>query len=253
MFPYMISMRRRRPPPNREVGPRSRLAALPMVVATETIATLRCAGWPLALLRPLPTPPPRGDQPPVVLVHGFMGHPAMFRSLIREMYQAGLSEIHTVHYPSTQFALDEIARRIHQVVDPLAERGPVDLVGHSLGAVASRAYLKAFGGAKHVRRFVSLGGPHAGTALYWLAPRVLWDVLNPNGPWVQRLARGAEPVHTVVVRSRYDHHVVPPIRASLPGVEEVVLTGQGHNGLLWSQTAAQAVIEALTAPLKLGT
>lgn len=223
-----------------------------MVLATETVATLRCACWPAALLRPLPPEPPTVDQSPVVLVHGFMGHPAMFRSLIRRMYQAGIGDVHTVQYPSTRFTLDQIARRIHAVVEPLAARGvPVDLVGHSLGAVASRAYLKAFGGGPHVRRFVSLGGPHAGTALYQLTPPVLHDVLDPCGPWVRRLSKGPEPVHTVVVRSRYDHHVVPPMRASLPDVEEVVLNGYGHNGLLWSRAAADAVIEALTAPLAL--
>ena len=217
-----------------------------MVVATETIATLRCALWPLGMLRPLPAPPLRGnDHPPVVLVHGFMGHPAMFRSLIRQMRHAGFDRIHTVKYPSTQFTLDQIARRIHHVVQPLSQQGPVDLVGHSLGAVASRAYIKVFGGAAHIRRFVSLGGPHAGTALFRLTPPVLWDVLDPDGPWVHRLARDPEPVETIVVRSRFDHHVVPPIRASLPGVDEVVLTGQGHNGLLWSRTAAAAVIAAL--------
>lgn len=242
-------MRRPRFPSIRHIGPRSRLRALPLVVATETVATLRCAAWPAALLHHLPPrPPPRDDRRPVVLVHGFLGHPAMFRPLIRKMYEAGLGRIHTVRYPSTRSPLDEIARRIHHVVEPLAADGPVDLVGHSLGAVASRAYVKAFGGSAHVRRFVSLGGPHAGTALFGLTPGVLWDALNPEGPWVQRLSRGPEPVHTVVVRSRYDHHVVPPVRASLPGVHEVILSGQGHNGLLWSSTAADAVIEALLAP-----
>lgn len=220
-----------------------------MTVATETVATVRCALWPAALVRPLPPEPVgRPDQPAIVLVHGFLGHPAMWRQLIRRLYRAGLGNVHTVRYPSTQFTLDQIARRIHDVVEPLAAHGRVDVVGHSLGAVATRAWLKAFGGAEHVRRFVSLGGPHAGTALWGFTPTALWDVMSPDGPWVQRLSRGPEPVPTTVIRSRYDHHVVPPLRASLPDVDEVVLTGHGHNGLLWSRAAADAVIAALRAP-----
>jgi triacylglycerol lipase len=227
-------------------GPSSRRVSLPLAAVTELIATVRCACWPLArLLHPLPTgegPPSR----PVVLVHGYMGHPDMWRPLRRELFSAGFTRVEVVGYPSLSSRLDEIAARIDALVVPLAqEAGPVDLVGHSLGAVACRAYLKVFGGAAYVHRFVSLGGPHAGTALYRLTPPHLWEVLAPGGPWVSRLREGGEPVPTVVIRARYDHQVLPPIRASLPGVQEIVLSGYGHNGLLWSREAHRAVVEVL--------
>lgn len=233
--------------------PRSRnstplgLPALPILAATEAIATIRCACWPLArLVHPLPDPP-RSTRPPVVLVHGYLGHADMFRPLARRLYGAGIGTVARVGYPSTRLTLDRIAARIDAAVRPIArEHGPVDLVGHSLGAVACRAWVKVFGGAPLVRRFVSLGGPHAGTALYRLAPPLLWDVLDPAGPWVRRLAEGEEPVPTVVIRARYDHQVVPPVRAALPGAEEIVLPLHGHNGLLWSRTAHAAVIRALS-------
>ena len=122
---------------------------------------------------------------------------------------------------------------------------PVILVGHSLGAVASRAYVRAFGGAPRVRRLISLGGPHAGTAMYRFVPPNLREVLDPHGPWVKRLADGPEPVPTVVIRARYDHQVLPPLRAALPGAQEIVLEGYGHNGLLWAQRAHDALLEAL--------
>jgi triacylglycerol lipase len=216
---------------------------------SETVATLRSAGWPIArLVHPLPTPPP-SPRPPVVLVHGFLGHPDVFRPLTRRLHAAGFSTVVAVGYPSTRLHLDEIAARVGETVGPLARaRGPVHLVGHSLGAVACRAFVKVFGGAPQVRSFVSLGGPHAGTALWRLAPPVLWDVLRPDGPWVRRLAEGPEPVPTVVIRSAYDQQVLPPVRAHLPGVEEHLLAGTGHNGLLWSRTAHAAVLRALQPP-----
>lgn len=225
---------------------RRHLGQLPRVVVTETLATLRSASFPLARLRRLPTRSDVGR--PVVLVHGYLGHADMFRPLQRRMHAAGLENVRCVSYRSTRLSLDEIASAIDEVVVPLARAfGPVDLVGHSLGAVACRAWLKAFGGAPWVRRFVSLGGPHAGTALYRLTPPLLWEVLDPDGPWVRALADGPEPVPTTVIRSRYDHQILPPVRASLPGAIEVVLDGHGHNGLLWSRTAHRAVIDALTS------
>ena len=132
---------------------------------------------------------------------------------------------------------------IARVVD--AQERPVVLVGHSLGAVACRAFVKAFDGADQVLRLVSVGGPHAGTSMYRLAPPILRDVLAPDSLWVQRLAEGPEPVPTVVVRARYDHQVLPPIRARLEGVREVVIDRHGHNGLLWHRTAHTAIIGAI--------
>lgn len=225
---------------------RHRLRHVAKVAATESVATVRSALWPLAHLHRLPRPP-ASDRPPVVLVHGYLGHPAMWRPLIRRLYQAGWGDVHTVGYASTRRRMPEILDAIDAVVRPLAR--PVQLVGHSLGAVASRAWLKTAGGAERVERFVSLGGPHAGTAMYRLAPPNLWDILDPDGPWVQRLAEGPEPVPTFVVRARYDHQVLPPVRASLRGVHEVVLEGYGHNGLLWATPAHDAVLDALRAPV----
>ncbi len=225
------------------IGFTSRLSTLPRVVITEAIATIRLGLWPLGWLRPLPAPPPEGR--PIVLVHGFLGHHEMWRSMTRRLYEARLGPVFTVGYPSTRFAIDEIARRIHRTVVPLAAGRRVDVVGHSLGAVATRAWLKRFGGAPLVRRFVALGGPHAGTDFYRLAPPILWPVLDPNGHWPRILAEGPEPVETIVIRSRYDQHVVPPVRAALPGIEEIVLHGAGHNGLLWSREACDSVIEVL--------
>lgn len=218
---------------------------VPRVAARELVATLRAAGAPLARLRPLPEPP-RGTDPHVVLVHGYLGHRDQLRALHRSLVAAGRTGVSRPGYPSTRLPLEAIATRIERHVVPLAAEGPVDLVGHSLGAVACRAWIKAFGGHRYVRRFVSLGGPHGGTLLYRLAPPRLWDVLDPDGPWVGRLADGPEPVPTWHVHPRYDHQVLPPRPVHLDGATEIVLERVGHNGMLWSEEAHRAVIAALS-------
>ncbi len=218
---------------------------VPVVLATELAATVRTALFPLARLTPLPAPTPRGGHAPAILVHGFMGHPDMLRPLSRRLLTEGWGDVTRVGYPSLTASMEDIAATIARAVEGAGE--PVDLVGHSLGAVACRAYIKLFGGAPSVRRFVSLGGPHAGTSLYRVVPAQLAAALDPRGPWVARLAQGPEPVPTWVIRARYDHQVLPPVRASLDGAEEIVLDGYGHNGLLWATAAHDAVIRALTA------
>lgn len=219
------------------------------MVLREVVATVRSAAWPLARLHRLPQPGTGEGRLPVVLIHGYLGHPDMFRPLMRKMYQAGFARLERVSYPSTRLTLPEIVERIDAVARPLAdEHGAVDVVAHSLGAFSTRAWLREFGGDDIVRRFVSLGGPHAGTTFFRLAPPNLWPVLDPGGYWVNRLSGGPEPVDTVVIRARYDQQVFPPERAALPGVREVVLQGHGHNSLLWSRAAHEAVLDALVDP-----
>lgn len=189
-----------------------------------------------------------GHDRPVVLVHGFLATPAVMHPLARRLASEGLGDLALVAYPSVGLGLEDIVDRIATAALPLARaHGQVDIVGHSLGAVASRAWIKLYGGSEHVRRFVSLGGPHAGTSLHRLVPPPLGQALKPGGDWVRRIGHGPEPVPTVVVRARLDHQVFPPTRARIPGVHEVVLRGQGHNGLLYAKAAHDVVVEALTA------
>ncbi len=215
------------------------------MLASELVATVRTALFPLARLHPLPPPGVSRGRAPVLLVHGFLGHADMLRPLARRLLTEGWTEVIRLGYPSTELGLDDIIARIDAAAQALGDR-PIDLIGHSLGAVAARAWIRTAGGATRVRRFVSLGGPHAGTSLYRLAPRVIRPALDPRGPWVKRLAEGPEPVPTWVIRARYDHQVLPPLRASLAGARETVLEGHGHNGLLWSRASHDAVIRALT-------
>ncbi|TNE86002.1 MAG: hypothetical protein EP330_24000 [Deltaproteobacteria bacterium] len=215
--------------------------------ATETLLTVRAGMYPLARLRPMPKPG-AGTHPPVLLVHGYLGHRDMLRPLARRLYTEGWPTVERLGYRSTVARLEDVVDHIRDAAVPLAEAhgGPIDLVGHSLGAVASRAWIKALGGDRYVRRFVSLGGPHAGTSWYFLSPPWLHEALKPDGPWARLLNEGPEPVPTTVVRARYDHQVFPPQRARIDGVHEVVIGGYGHNGMLWSPQAHAAVIDALT-------
>lgn len=223
---------------------------LALVALRELAVTVRSGLFPFARLHPMPRPPvsPERSHPPVVLVHGYMGHQDMLRPLARSLLLGGWQHVHTVGYPSLTWTMEQIIDEVARVATRAArEHGDkVDLVGHSLGAVACRAWIKLYGGDAWVRRFVSLGGPHAGTSLYRLVPSPVREAFDPRGPWVARLSEGDEPVPTTVIRARYDHQVLPPERARIEGSREHIVHAHGHNGLLWSTQAHDAVIEALT-------
>lgn len=216
--------------------------------ARELWALSRSVAWPVALLSPLP---PIGTtsvaRRPAVLVHGYLAHAQMMRPLQRTLRDNGWEHTHLVSYPSLGADIEHIVQRIQDAVVPLAaQHGPVDLIAHSLGAVSARIWMKMGPGAAHVARFVSLGGPHAGTGLHRLMPGHLHTVLDPEGPWVRAIAHGPEPVPTIIIRARYDHQVLPPKRAHVSGVPEVVLPNVGHNSLLWSREAHDQTVAFLS-------
>lgn len=69
------------------------------------------------------------------------------------------------------------------VEDVLAWSGAtqVDLVGHSQGALAARAYIKNYGGEPLVDKMISLAGPNAGTGIIPLVEFLTGPLLAPFG------------------------------------------------------------------------
>ena len=57
----------------------------------------------------------------------------------------------------------------------------VDLVGHSQGALAARAYIRNYGGAASVDKMISLAGPNAGTEFIPLLEFFTGPILAPFG------------------------------------------------------------------------
>jgi pimeloyl-ACP methyl ester carboxylesterase len=212
----------------------------------ELGASLRAACWPLGGLQALQHRQVADvRRAPVVLTHGFLGHQFLLRPLAQRLLDEGFPEVTIVGYPSTRLGIRAIANRIATAVNKTGHGQPVHLIGHSLGALACRYYLKRLGGTEQVHRFVSLGGPHAGTSWHWVCPPKLQRVLDPEGDFLSQLAEGPEHQDTTVIRARYDHQVFPPERATLSGAQEVIIHGHGHNGLLWAPEAHEAVVVAL--------
>jgi triacylglycerol lipase len=215
------------------------------LVANEAASTLRCALHSLEGFRP-PTPMLQPKPlPRVLLVHGFMGSPKMFYPMARHLLSQGVPEVRFAAYPSTTYRLEQIIDHLESTVGEDTEV-PWNMVGHSVGAVAIRAWLKQRNSAPPVDRFVALGAPFHGTQWHFVAPKNLKEALDPQANWVQQLNEGPEPPGFQIIRARHDQNVRPSHSASLPGVEETILDHVGHNGLINHPKAIRAVWRALS-------
>ena len=102
---------------------------------------------------------------------------------------------------------DQVAAKVDAI---LAATGAarVAIVGHSMGGLVARAYLRRYGSHK-VSLVMTLGTPHHGSVHAWLFPGTSLAQLRPGNAWLaelnrgRRRARGRSP-RVAVVMARLD-------------------------------------------------
>jgi triacylglycerol lipase len=187
----------------------------------------------------------RGERV-AVFVHGFMAAGAVFdplRAAVQE--RLGIATADFTYGPFGRF--DDVVARFARHVDAVAPAGAVlSLVGHSLGGLVARAFLRDHRRGRSVDRVVTLATPHAGTTSARLLPSPLAAALRPGSDVVRDLAGYEAEVPHVAIVAGADTMCTPPASAgSLPGAEVVWIDGLGHNEMLFDPRVHDLVVRAL--------
>ena len=190
---------------------------------------------------------PGAGRAPVLLIHGYGCSRAAWWWQRRQLVAAGWS-VATINlepiYTSIENYVEPLARRIDEV---LAATGATRLilVGHSMGGLVARAYLRRHGAAR-VLRLVTLGTPHGGSELARFGLGQNARQMRPACAWLAGL--GTPPVDTLTIYSVHDNYVLPPTHLELPGAQRCTLDGQGHLAMLFSPRVAKALLDGLGSP-----
>ncbi len=192
-----------------------------------------------------------GGRLPVLLVHGYQcnrGFWVWLRGRIaREGWQVGTISLAPV-FNDIDGYVEQVARRIDEVC-AAAGTGQVILVGHSMGGLVSRAYLRRHGNAK-VAKLVTLGSPHRGSRLAVMGPGRNARQMIPGSDWLAGLnAPGAAPLPaaTVSIYSCQDNYVMPQDSPVLEGAKAVPLAGIGHLEMAFSPEIERVLLAELSA------
>ncbi len=236
-------------PPELRLGP---LGALRMVLEEYAAMILLFAviqPFEALWLRPDRLTKPAAGRLPVLLIHGYQCNRGFWFWLRPRLEAAGwIVATHSLEpvYSDIDAYADGIARRVDEV---LAATGApkLVLVCHSMGGLASRAYLRRHGVAK-VARLITLASPHQGTLLAQLG-------LGPNArqmcigsPWLRALAAPL-PAASMSIYSCHDNYVFPQQACSmLPGAASVAVGGVGHLGMAFSASLHGKLLQALEDP-----
>jgi triacylglycerol esterase/lipase EstA (alpha/beta hydrolase family) len=115
------------------------------------------------------TPAHAASHDPIVFVHGLSGSASGWDDWVADFEADGYSssELFAWSYDWTQSNVTTASQLATEVKSVLAQTGAskVDIVGHSMGTLSSRYFLKNLGGTSYVDHFVSVAGVNHGTSI----------------------------------------------------------------------------------------
>lgn len=218
-------------PPAYRIGPAARLRML----AEEFRASMLVTSWHMPRGRARMTVHADGARVPVLLVHGYGCNSGYWAHLEPLLDREGVSHA-SIDLEPVAAGIDDYAPAIEARVRALcAATGAtrVAIVAHSMGGLAARAWMRAYGHAR-VARLVTLGTPHHGTALARFGPGANAAQMRRDSPWLRALAAGETAdvrAHIVSLYTHHDNIVAPQDSSALPGARNVAFGGVGHVAL----------------------
>jgi pimeloyl-ACP methyl ester carboxylesterase len=205
------------------------------------------------------------DKPALLLIHGYFCNRGLWRGFAK--WFAGRGHlIGSLNLEPVFGSIDDYPARIHQAVQDLCARldrlngtdrsgdpTKVVLIGHSMGGLAIRAYLRDYGAAR-VSQAITVGTPHQGT---WAAQ--LGQGLNtrqmrlstrsrPN-PWLNHLRQVESPSSDGLFNLLLSHHdniVFPQAIQRLGAAPVHEFSAMGHIQMIYEQSVREKILSIIT-------
>ena len=180
---------------------------------------------------------------PVLLIHGYGCNSGYWHSMSKALTKAQIIH-YTVDLEPVIGGIDEYVPMIHRAIETLcAETGhdKAVIVAHSMGGLASRAYLRDHG-TQRIAKLITLGTPHHGTGLAHFGVglnthQMRWTATEQEGvasDWLIALKATENPSVHRLITSIYSHHdniISPQTSSHLPGAKNIELNAIGHVAL----------------------
>ncbi len=195
-------------------------------------------------------PEPAPASLPVLLLHGIGCNAAVWTSMRRYLEREGLGPVYALSYgppfASIEFFAPQVARKIAQIERDTGA-AQVVIVGHSMGGLVARTYIRRYGGAR-VRRLITLGTPHAGSRHAYLMSGDSLVEMRPGSAYLAALAKRDDNEAAVPIVSLWSWHdsmVTPQLSSQLDWAENIVIHGVAHNALLGDAGVQKRVAEEI--------
>jgi pimeloyl-ACP methyl ester carboxylesterase len=186
---------------------------------------------------------------PVLLVHGFICNHRVWDLMVPPLRAQGHSVL-AIDLEPLFTSIDDYAAPIEQAVQRLRACTGCDqvaLLGHSMGGLAIRAWLRRYG-TQHVAGIVTLSTPHWGTQARQAMPTPNGLQMQWQSPWLQALNTDepdAARARMRIALSAQDPVVFPQRAQTLDGVVPHLFVGIGHLQMCTSGKVLQWTLAEL--------
>lgn len=228
--------------------PRTPLHRVARIWLGEFSVSLRLFLWRQPWRSGFPEPPLVQDpqRPALLLIPGFMCNRAAWKPLLDAGVLRGFN-VATVNLEPIHGDIEAYADVVHRAVQRLRAAcgaARVMLVGHSMGGLAARVYLRKHGDAQ-VARVVTLASPHHGTVLGRLGASRNARQMARGSRFLRRLEQTdhGRCAKFTCVATRDDNLVIPRSSPLLAGAKAVLLDGVGHLALIEDPRAWQVIVD----------
>lgn len=216
-------------------------AARALAVALVVASAAGFAAAPLGTARPAAA---AASPLPIILVHGFGGSPNAFATMERRFRALGRTVV-SIDLPGDNNIAN--AKAIRDLVEANGWT-KVAIVGHSMGGLSSRSWIRSYGGRSVAVTYVSLGTPQQGLVVACALQRSNGGQMCPSDPFMRKLNSGDEtpgPTRWTSIFSTTDG-LVPTSASRLgDGACDVSVTGPDHSGLLTDPAVFRLVRDAI--------
>ena len=197
-------------------------------------------------------PASTSNQRGVLLVHGFVCNRGLWNPWMRRLREQRIPFI-AVNLEPIFGSMDNYTSTIEAAVRRLEEctgLAPV-IVGHSMGGLAIRAWLRDSDNHGRAHRLVTIGTPHHGTWLARFAMTQNGRQMRLNSAWLNGIAESGTqaPFHQFTCfYGHCDNIVFPALTATLPGADNRHIAGTAHVHMAFHESVFSEVQNWLRSP-----
>jgi len=172
------------------------------------------------------------NRVPVLLVHGYICNKRVWDKIAIALQRAGHPVLAVTLEPLFT-SIEDYVPQLQQAVAQLQQAtgcAQVALVGHSMGGLVLRAWLRQHGSAP-VAKIITLGTPHQGTKIAGWTPTANVAQMAWHSPWLQALQASETPACRQLMHiglTQHDNIVYPQRDQVLDGAAVTEFMGIGH-------------------------
>lgn len=152
------------------------------------------------------------EKEQVILLHGYGRSARAMRAMEQRFVERGY-DVHIIEYSSIMRSMDEIQREVTREIDEVIREHPqrTHFVGHSLGGLLARAYLKDKK-LDRLGRVVTLGSPNRGTPAvnqlsrkwwFWMVGSAARSLSSSGSDFLSKLPEPHYPLGVIAGRARH--------------------------------------------------